>query len=438
LPAGKESRYAYATDGNRDRLVSYDGEICKYDGLGNPIVYRNKGLEWSHLGNLAKYDGTAFAYDASGMRISKTRNGNKTKFHWAGDKLIAERRTRAFDDLELAEPADHLAGCAAGCDNECETHKAFPNASVVDIEYIRGADGLTGFVISRKDTLDKTYYYRKNSRGDITHITDDDGIVKAEYVYDAWGNHNIVKNEENIGSINPYRYRGYYFDAETNLYYLKSRYYDPETGRFISADAIGILDTTKEHINGLNLYAYCLNNLVSMFDENGRFFKKIFGKIIAPVVAFTLGVAATFNNAINTIGNWINDMPDWVKITIGVTILAGLAIATVLTLGAAAPITGLAATMVVGAFIGATTSARCWGRGSDGRGCSRRTHVGCDNGRYRGRGIGRSRYSSIRWRKNINRWCKISNCGTSDRRQHAHLWRSNRDKRSGHKQFLLG
>ena len=71
-----------------------------------------------------------------------------------------------------------------------------------------------------------------------------------------------------VGNANPFRYRSYYFDEETGLYYLNSRYYDPETGRFVNADDISFLD--PETINGLNLYAYCGDNPVMLTDPTGR------------------------------------------------------------------------------------------------------------------------------------------------------------------------
>ena len=74
---------------------------------------------------------------------------------------------------------------------------------------------------------------------------------------------------EFIGYINPIRYRGYFFDNETSLYYLNARYYDPKLGRFISPDTLSILDDTMGEINGLNLYMYCGNNPVNRFDQNG-------------------------------------------------------------------------------------------------------------------------------------------------------------------------
>lgn len=78
------SVYEYAENGNRDRLMRFDNETFDYDLLGNPLIYRNKNLEWSHLRNLVKFDDTNFSYDASGLRQSKTCGNNKTKFHRPG------------------------------------------------------------------------------------------------------------------------------------------------------------------------------------------------------------------------------------------------------------------------------------------------------------------------------------------------------------------
>ncbi len=102
------------------------------------------------------------------------------------------------------------------------------------------------------------------------------GNLCASYLYDAWGNHIVLDASENentdpdfIGNLNPIRYRGYYFDKETNLYFLKSRYYDPEVGRFISPDSVDFIGPYS--FFGFNLYAYCKNNPVNYSDESGRF-----------------------------------------------------------------------------------------------------------------------------------------------------------------------
>ena len=109
--------------------------------------------------------------------------------------------------------------------------------------------------------------YRKNLFGDVTAIYN--GTTKvAEYVYDAWGNCTITTNVNGYGTRNPIRYRGYYYDTDLNLYYLMTRYYDPQTGRFINADTPEYLD--PKTINGLNLYSYCNNNPVMNVDPSGH------------------------------------------------------------------------------------------------------------------------------------------------------------------------
>ena len=72
------------------------------------------------------------------------------------------------------------------------------------------------------------YYYVKNLQGDVVKIINQSGTVFASYVYDAWGNIKSVKGALNLRELNTFRYRGYVYDNETGLYYLKSRYYDPE------------------------------------------------------------------------------------------------------------------------------------------------------------------------------------------------------------------
>ena len=92
-----------------------------------------------------------------------------------------------------------------------------------------------------------------------------------------------------IGRVNPFRYRGYYYDAETKLYYLESRYYDPEVGRFINADAVSYID--PETINGLNLYAYCGNNPVMNVDTEGCYLESYSERVdlISFLLEFSIG-----------------------------------------------------------------------------------------------------------------------------------------------------
>ena len=111
------------------------------------------------------------------------------------------------------------------------------------------------------------FYYLRDALGNINYIVNQDGELESSYTYEAYGSH-IVLNAQGststsstlIGNINPFRYKGYYYDVETQLFYCNSRYYSPELCRFISPDSIEYLD--PESINGLNLYCYCMNNPV--------------------------------------------------------------------------------------------------------------------------------------------------------------------------------
>ncbi len=112
-----------------------------------------------------------------------------------------------------------------------------------------------------------TYYFEKNAQGDIIRVFDQNGNALCEYIYDAWGNIVNILGDKEIANINPFRYRGYYQDKETGFYYLQSRYYDSETGRFINADTvIGYGD----NILSYNLFTYCLNNCVNCIDPLGN------------------------------------------------------------------------------------------------------------------------------------------------------------------------
>jgi len=109
-----------------------------------------------------------------------------------------------------------------------------------------------------------------NGQGDVIGIIRGNGTQVVGYRYDAWGNVKEVSGSMSgtLGKANPLRYRGYVYDEETKLYYLESRYYDPEVGRFINADAYA---ATGQGFVGNNMFAYCLNNPVNMMDSTGEF-----------------------------------------------------------------------------------------------------------------------------------------------------------------------
>lgn len=256
----------YAYDG--DMLTSRNGDGFTYDGFGNPTKFKNKNLQWEN-GKLIAFESHKFDYDGYGKRIRK----DSTYYTYDTNKNLVEM-----------ENGDNTL------------RFIYDNSGISGIEY-----------------NDQQYLLRKNVQGDITHIFSIDGTMVAQYVYDAWGNHKvldangkIIDEQEHIGNTNPFRYRGYFYDTETKLYYLINRYYDPEIGRFISQDQISYMQ--PDVINGLNLFAYCGNNPVMRIDENGcswksfwrgvgDFFKKVgdffvkAGLFIAGLTIASIGLA---------------------------------------------------------------------------------------------------------------------------------------------------
>ncbi len=132
------------------------------------------------------------------------------------------------------------------------------------------------------------YYYFRNGQGDIIGLFDGNGNIVARYSYDSWGNllkitdgsgNNKTNDTAFIGYKNPLRYRGYYYDSETKLYYLQSRYYNPEWGRFLNADGFGVVTTSPMTLTDQNLFAYCDNNPIMRMDASGALWDIIFDAI---------------------------------------------------------------------------------------------------------------------------------------------------------------
>ena len=120
--------------------------------------------------------------------------------------------------------------------------------------------------------------------GDVVSVHTETGAYAGGYEYDAWGN--ITSGGgSGIGAVNPFRYRGYYYDQETGFYYLQSRYYDPEICRFISADNLELIPSLSQVPGQLNLYAYCNNNPIMFTDPSGEI-------AITTAILIGLGVGA--------------------------------------------------------------------------------------------------------------------------------------------------
>ena len=140
-----------------------------------------------------------------------------------------------------------------------------------------------------------TFYYVTNLQGDVIAILDRTGYPVVQYTYNAWGELLSATGPmlSSLGALNPLLYRGYVYDRETGLYYLQSRYYNPEIGRFISADN---LVGSGAGFVGYNQFAYCTNNPIIYADSSGHWIETVFD-------LFSLGVSVV-EVVINPLDPW--------------------------------------------------------------------------------------------------------------------------------------
>ncbi len=220
--------FTYDNENWKDQLTAYDGKTITYDANGNPLSYDGYNYTWQRGTQLASITGNgkniSYVYDSQGHRVQKTVDGVTTNYLYSGDLLM--RQT--------------------------------DGTNTIDFQY-DASGNVVGFVYNGVP-----YYYLRNLLNDVSGIVDGDGNVVAKYRYDAYGN--IIYSTGDMAEINPIRYRGYYYDTETNWYYLQSRYYNPEWCRFISPDSLFI---AGDAITGNNMYAYCNGDPVSYIDNCG-------------------------------------------------------------------------------------------------------------------------------------------------------------------------
>ncbi|MFZ7121218.1 MAG: RHS repeat-associated core domain-containing protein [Eubacteriaceae bacterium] len=169
-----------------------------------------------------------FKYNVDGIRTEKTVNGTTTSYHLLGDKVTFE--TNGIDEIYYTYDS---------------------NSSLISMN-LNGSE----------------YYYIRNGQGDIIGLHDNTGTQVVSYTYDTWGKIISIDTTlaSTVGEKNPYRYRGYRYDSETGLYYLQSRYYNAEWGRFINADK---MVSTGTSILGSNMFMYCDNNPILLKDDKG-------------------------------------------------------------------------------------------------------------------------------------------------------------------------
>ncbi|MBQ1989079.1 MAG: RHS repeat-associated core domain-containing protein, partial [Clostridia bacterium] len=222
-------RYVY-DDVWKDKIISAGGKSIVYDEQGNPTNYFGNTLTWEKGRQLKSFNLLSFKYNANGIRTSKIVNGIEHKYILEGTKILKE----TWEDNTLIPLYDN-------------------EDSVCGIKYNGTA-----------------YFFIKNLQNDVIAIVDKNGETVARYSYDAWGMPTeLYSDESDIGYINPFRYRSYYYDSEISLYYLQSRYYDPRGGRFLNAD-MPEFGMVEQGALAHNLFAYCGNEPVGKVDSNGH------------------------------------------------------------------------------------------------------------------------------------------------------------------------
>ncbi|MBE6563267.1 MAG: DNRLRE domain-containing protein [Ruminococcaceae bacterium] len=265
--------FAYEDPQWKDLLTSYDGEEIEYDAIGNPTTYiGGSTLTWTDGRRLASFENSdyslSFTYDMDGIRQTKVIDDDLTvEYFTSGSTILREERS---DGKTLYFYYDDLGNLAA-------------------LEY--------------NNTM---YYYVRNILGEILGLANSSGSYVAKYSYTAYGGvlaitdgngNDVSGNADHIANVNPYRYKGYYYDIETEFYYLNSRYYNPMTARFINADGYV---STGQGFTGFNMFAYCGNNPVMFVDPSGNAprLRDIWNKTLN-IWNKTLNVLRYANDAIN-------------------------------------------------------------------------------------------------------------------------------------------
>ena len=230
--------YTYSDTNWGDLLTAYGNNTITYDTIGNPLNDGTWSYTWQHGRQLASMsDGTTtwtYTYGVDGMRTERTDETSHYTYIYNGDKLV-----RLIVD----------------------------SSEYFDFTFTYDATG-TPLTITENGN---TFYYVTNLQGDVIGIKNGSCQQIITYTYDAWGNDTGHTNTP-LADYNPLRYRGYVYDDETGLYYLQSRYYNSEWGRFINSDG---LTTTGQGLLDNNTFAYCGNNPIVNIDPTGQAYRLV-------------------------------------------------------------------------------------------------------------------------------------------------------------------
>lgn len=307
----KAVTYEYENADWADQMTAYDGQLIEYDAIGNPLHAGDTSFEWQGGRKLMKLTRSGTDYHTHGRlrvdgdSITQITDGPQS-FEIVGGDLTSSQGIYALNDGDVTTPSagDELTVEFRYDASGLRTQKKVTQNGVTATTdyYLHGkllmhlkktADGAaepeelhfyydaqSRPIMLKYGVGEKSEYftYVHNLQGDVLGILDRNQNLVVEYQYDPWGKplNTIPKQTPdpalntlyaNLATLNPFRYRGYLFDDEIGLYYLRSRYYNPEWGRFVNQDIlIGVAGKLLSH----NLFVYCGNNPVIRTDKNGR------------------------------------------------------------------------------------------------------------------------------------------------------------------------
>lgn len=274
--------YTYDSHGN---ILSGDNDTYTYDNTYKDklISFNNQTITYDSNLNITSLDGCSFSYNRINLLSSSSKNNITTSYTYDKDRF---RITKSNSN------ENHQYYYLNG---KLLKETIIKNSETIEMVFLYDNDEIIGFTYR-----DNTYIYKKNIFKDVVAIYLNGVTFFGSYKYDAYGRVTVYDNSGNIDTnlnsvrhMNPIRYRSYYYDKETNLYYLHNRYYSPVIRRFISLDDISYLE---DNIDGLNLYAYCLNNPIMYTDEDGT---------IAIISVLLIG--ACIGAAVGVVGQAVTD-----------------------------------------------------------------------------------------------------------------------------------
>ena len=280
-----------------DRLIKVGSTSIGYNAMGCPTTVNGYTATWtrgklSKLTKGSRITGTHtynYTYNALGQRIGINYN------YMAGtspSSALVMGMLTSYSHKFCYDQSGRLI-----CENK--TSQYYGEGSATErIVYLYDESGIIGLVHTSESGTTATYYLQRNLLGDVIAIYDTNGTKVGGYAYDAWGNCTITLNTNGVAIRNPIRYRGYYYDQDTGLYFLNARYYSPAWRRFISPDDTGYLD--PESINGLNLYTYCNNDPVNYCDPSGHFWDWVFDAVF-----IAWGIFDIVNGGYKDWKNWV-------------------------------------------------------------------------------------------------------------------------------------